>query len=129
MSARCVFLVLLLVACALPAELGTPSVVLSRPSQGGRVTVTGTVDITRVYSSQGYYTCTWVRQQGGESTVVTHKRLFPGPNVNKEDRSGKCDFTESLDPGFATYTYKVLVYPGATEKTQTIIEVGSVKAD
>ncbi|KAL8560666.1 hypothetical protein ACOMHN_053326 [Nucella lapillus] len=96
-----------------PAVVSQPTTpVINRQDSGYTLTVS--VNITRVYSSRGLYSC--AGQLGSSSQPGT---LVLSPNAsdtsNTADRSGRCDITISMPATSGTYSCSVSVNPGNTQ--------------
>ncbi|XP_076438213.1 uncharacterized protein LOC143277317 [Babylonia areolata] len=111
------------VSIVVHAELSTPTLTVTTPATGSGWTVRGNVDITRIFSSAGQYSCVWeVKRPGsGSYTQIVNKAPTIDPPANT---TGHCDFPDrTLSATAGTYTYRVTVSPGQTVKTDSSVVV------
>ncbi|XP_076438340.1 uncharacterized protein LOC143277422 [Babylonia areolata] len=109
------------------AELSTPTLTVTTPATGSGWTVRGNVDITRIFSSAGQYSCVWEEKRPGSGSytqIVNKAPTIDPPASGTSVRTGRCDFPDrTLSATAGTYTYRVTVSPGQTVKTDSSVVV------
>ncbi|KAK7454702.1 hypothetical protein BaRGS_00039548, partial [Batillaria attramentaria] len=115
-SIRCSTGVSTRVSCRLntvyPAEVSNCRVQVQETSSTW--TVSGSCDVTKVFSSSGSYTCQWFRGDSQSQTVsVATTTYSTSAHADTRYRRGACTFS-STDVSTTDKYYKAVVYPGAT---------------
>ncbi|XP_076438410.1 uncharacterized protein LOC143277461 isoform X2 [Babylonia areolata] len=109
------------------AELSTPTLTVTTPATGSGWTVRGNVNITRIFSSAGQYSCVWEEKRPGSGSytqIVNKAPTIDPPASGTSVRTGRCDFPDrTLSATAGTYTYRVTVSPGQTVKTDSSVVV------
>ncbi|XP_076438609.1 uncharacterized protein LOC143277614 isoform X2 [Babylonia areolata] len=115
------------VSIVVHAELSTPTLTVTTPATGSGWTVRGNVDITRIFSSAGQYSCVWEEKRPGSGSytqIVNKAPTIDPPASSTSVRTGRCDFPDrTLSATAGTYTYRVTVSPGQTVKTDSSVVV------
>ncbi|XP_076438265.1 uncharacterized protein LOC143277367 [Babylonia areolata] len=121
----CVFFCCVLLQTTVHAELSTPTLTVTTPATGSGWTVRGNVDITRIFSSAGQYSCVWEEKRPGSGSytqIVNKAPTIDPPASSTSVRTGRCDFPDrTLSATAGTYTYRVTVSPGQTVKTDSSV--------
>ncbi|XP_076438215.1 uncharacterized protein LOC143277318 isoform X2 [Babylonia areolata] len=115
------------VSIVVHAELSTPTLTVTTPATGSGWTVRGNVNITRIFSSAGQYSCVWEEKRPGSGSytqIVNKAPTIDPPASSTSVRTGRCDFPDrTLSATAGTYTYRVTVSPGQTVKTDSSVVV------
>ncbi|XP_076438269.1 uncharacterized protein LOC143277372 [Babylonia areolata] len=115
------------VSIVVHAELSTPTLTVTTPATGSGWTVRGNVNITRIFSSAGQYSCVWEEKRPGSGSytqIVSKAPTIDPPASSTSVRTGRCDFPDrTLSATAGTYTYRVTVSPGQTVKTDSSVVV------
>ncbi|KAK7477528.1 hypothetical protein BaRGS_00031213 [Batillaria attramentaria] len=85
----------------------------------------GSSDVTSVYSSLGWYSCSWTeRNQTGQVTTIPGVTLTLTPDIsdtsNTQNRTGTCTFSKRLPADDGNYTYTVAISPGNTQRSGNV---------